>query len=189
VLRRGRRRVERAHLIFNVLSIPVVDLELPIDSRIGLRCHGPVVCAFRPEWDRNANPSSGKPPARKTLLCHREAACTALASRERAWPAATGAPSPASGAVRALGLAHPLQRRRHGGRVDLGHAREIDHAGAMPEILLGLRGQPRHRLQGYRPLEQQHLPFASKYHALSGLAPRFFDTSVLIRPSMPDSLT
>src|ERR1019366_2678215 len=44
--------INPAHLFFNVLSIPAVDLDLPFDSRIGLRCRGPVVRAFRPEWDR-----------------------------------------------------------------------------------------------------------------------------------------
>ena len=93
----------QAHLTFNVLSIAAVDLDLPFDSRIGLGCWGPVVRAFRPEWDRRANPSSGEPPARKTVLWHREAACNARASRARALPAATGAPSPAQTAHAADG--------------------------------------------------------------------------------------
>src|SRR5450759_4687159 len=58
---RRRRCPAPAHLLLNVLSIPAVDLDLPFDSRIGLRCCGPVVRAFRPEWDRSANQSSGEP--------------------------------------------------------------------------------------------------------------------------------
>ena len=81
-----------------------VDLDLPFDSRIGLRCRGPVVRAFRPEWDRSANQSNSEPYARKTMLLRRETACTALASRARAKPAGTttGPPSPASGAACAI---------------------------------------------------------------------------------------
>jgi len=35
---RRRRCPAPAHLLFNVFLIPAVDLDLPIDSRIGLRC-------------------------------------------------------------------------------------------------------------------------------------------------------
>ena len=54
------------HLFFNVLSIPAVDLDLPFDSRIGLRCRGPVVRAFRPEWDR-----SGIQGIRSSIVAYR----------------------------------------------------------------------------------------------------------------------
>jgi len=58
VLSRPRpRRPAPAHLYFNVLSIPAVDLDSPFDSPAGLRCRGSVVRAFRPERDRSANQS------------------------------------------------------------------------------------------------------------------------------------
>jgi|GEM_PF-4413492 len=102
-----RRRPAPAHLLFNVLPIPAVDLNLAFDPRIGLRCRGPVVRAFRPEWDRSANQSSGKPSACKTVLRRREAASTALACRARTRSAgrATGSLSPASGATSARAVA------------------------------------------------------------------------------------
>jgi len=59
------------HPFFNVVALPAVDLDLPLDSRTVLRCCGPMVRALRPEWDWSANQSSGEPAACKTVLRRR----------------------------------------------------------------------------------------------------------------------
>jgi hypothetical protein len=114
--------LRNCQLLFNVLLIPAVDLDSLLDSRNRLRCHGPVVRAFRPEWDRSANQSSGEPPAHRTVLRRREAASTALASRARVEPAGTttGSSSPASGATSARAVTssawlHEASAARRGG--------------------------------------------------------------------------
>src|SRR5450759_2017815 len=62
-----------------------LDLDLRLDSRTGSRCRGPMVRAFRPEWDRSASQSRDEPPASKGVNALPYSNPIASASTFAAW--------------------------------------------------------------------------------------------------------